>query len=810
MTVIPASGAAQAASDTLVPAGAEYRFHGFFGGFNSWLYGGRYRALWATPVAAPLAPLAPPRGDSAWAQDTTLHFDGYWLWTPDGAAWVYRPLDRDLLSGTTPLVRRQLLPAVIQGLNPARHPGAPPVVAVLARAAGAAVPATSLARIAFDLPIPEGDGRLGYLEEATVAGPTTGDLLDSLRLDGGRRLDARAYLRERLFDVYVGSWDDLPEEWGWERTDSGTWAPAPRRRDKAFARFDGVLAGWVRNAVPGFVQYGPGYDADLGLMPFQRTLDRQLLAPLDRAVWDSAAAAMQRALADSVLDAAIAALPAEYRAAAADPLRAALRARRERLPEAARRLYQLVNQEAALFGTPGADTVTVTRGDDGGMEVRVAGGIRRTWGPGETDAVALYLLGGADRLELVGPGRDGPRLDVAWREGLTVGGARQSGLLTTLYGGAPKFPRLGLEYVPDTLPAPEAEDLDPTRPPPLPLHGTEARPIPWIDINSDVGILLGGGVELTTYRLGHEPFYRRAVIRSGYATATDNYAIEFHSEFRRWRSPVIMTVDAGLSEIAVLHFFGYGNETPFTESADFYLAQQRQLYLYPAWNYQIGPKSHLAIGPSFKHVRTDTLTTSYINLTRPYGTPEFAQAGVLASAVYDTRDAERFTRHGLAITASGSYYPFLFGSGTPFGTMSASIASYVTPSALPQLTLATRLSGRLGMGDVPVHEAAFAGGSRSIRGYESNRYAGQAALYFNGELRLRAATLPFVVPWQFGVVGIGDVGRVFNDDEESGAWHGAAGGGLWIAMPDRSLGAVFTMVHSPQGTSLWLSYQFMY
>jgi hypothetical protein len=56
------------------------------------------------------------------------------------------------------------------------------------------------------------------------------------------------------------------------------------------------------------------------------------------------------------------------------------------------------------------------------------------------------------------------------------------------------------------------------------------------------------------------------------------------------------TRDAG-AEIVVLHFFGFGNSTPFTQPADYYLARQRQLYVYPAWNYRMTPQSNLAVHP---------------------------------------------------------------------------------------------------------------------------------------------------------------------------------------------------------------------
>ena len=72
------------------------------------------------------------------------------------------------------------------------------------------------------------------------------------------------------------------------------------------------------------------------------------------------------------------------------------------------------------------------------------------------------------------------------------------------------------------------------------------------------------------------------------------------------------------------------------------------------------------------------------------------------------------------------------------------------------------------------------------------------------------ATFPFVVPWQFGIVGLGDLGRVFNAGDDGNIWHGSLGGGIWVALPDRSLGGVMTIASSPQGTAVWLGSGFMF
>ena len=67
-----------------------------------------------------------------------------------------------------------------------------------------------------------------------------------------------------------------------------------------------------------------------------------------------------------------------------------------------------------------------------------------------------------------------------------------------------------------------------------------------------------------------------------------------------------------------------------------------------------------------------------------------------------------------------------------------------------------------------------------------NRYAGDAAAYGSVELRLALGRMKLVLPADFGVFGLADGGRVFLDGESSDRWHGAVGGGVWLAYLNRA------------------------
>ena len=52
--------------------------------------------------------------------------------------------------------------------------------------------------------------------------------------------------------------------------------------------------------------------------------------------------------------------------------------------------------------------------------------------------------------------------------------------------------------------------------------------------------------------------------------------------------------------------------------------------------------------------------------------------------------------------------------------------------------------------------------------------------------RLSDTRFHILVPGTWGILGFGDVGRVYYNPESSNKWHGGYGGGLWFAWLDRA------------------------
>jgi hypothetical protein len=818
--------------DTVViTPGARYRA----GGLHTLLFGQHYRKLWATPIRVERLDLERfggglrPTKRGGGKQTRSLRFAG-----GDGHEYQFRSLDKDPSPLLPESLRRTVAQRIFQDQISAAHPAAPLVVSPILTAAGVLHAEPRLV-VLPDSPLlgefrAEFGGMLGTIEERpSDDGPgfagaskvvSTEDLFERLEKHQEERVDTRAYLAARLVDLLLGDWDRHQDQWRWARladARSTPWTPIPRDRDQAFARYDGLLLGLARLSAPQLVKFSPTYPSMVGLTWNARVVDRRLLSGLEWPVWDSTARALQNAITDAVIDDAARRLPPELRAENAAWLAAALKRRRDALTDAARHFYQVLAAEVEVRGSDQAELVEAVRSEGGMLELTVRAAddsaaplFHRRFDRDDTKEVRLYLHGGDDVVRIRGAGGGAPLLRV-------VGGGGDDRVVDSSSSGRARFYDArgsnaveGSRRVPlDDRPYQEWRLSDSTPYPPRDWGGFW-RFQPWMSVAPEVGLFVGGGLVRYDFAFRKRPYGSRMALRAGYAAGAETFRAEFTGDFRRVNSRVRTHLLLRASGIEVLRFFGFGNETPRIDDDFFYRVPQEQYLVQPSVVFPVGRRGALSVGPTLKFVDTDLEPGRFITQFPPLGASNFGMVGATAALDWDARDGLAAPRRGWHLVAAGSIYPAAWDVDETFGEFHGEVAAFLTPRTAFGPTLALRAGGKRVWGDYPFFEAAFVGGAATVRGLREDRFAGDASAYGNAELRVRLGRFFALLPGDYGVFGLADVGRVYLEGESSDVWHTGVGGGIWFAFLDPANTVTVALARGDGRTALYARAGFAY
>ncbi|MGH7581372.1 MAG: hypothetical protein ACREM9_14415, partial [Gemmatimonadales bacterium] len=666
-------------------------------------------------------------------------------------------------------------------------------------------------------------GMLGTIEErpneadgATFEGASevigTDKLMEELEDSPNDRVDARAFLTARLVDVLIGDWDRHADQWRWARFGDSRpyrWQPIPRDRDQAFARYDGLLLLVARASAPQLVNFGPDYAGMLGQTWNGRDLDRRLLVSLEADDWDSVATALQARLTDDVFEASAARLPPSYIPIDSARLVDALKARRDELPEAARKFYRHLAGEVEVHGTDQAEIADVHRvngkiteislalfGENGEPEAPY---FRRRFNHDETKEVRLILHSGDDRVRVWGEGGGGIRIRVlpGKDDDVVVDSSRGGRIaMYTEEPGDKVLPGRDVAVHPQPYAPADTAVRD---------WGDRWLSVTWLAAGPDIGLFAGTGVSLTRYGFRRDPFAERYRLRAGWSTGANTGRADFNARWIPPNSRLRLNLLARASGIDVLRFHGFGNEISAEGPDEFYRVDQVDLTLVPAVSFPVGRNAELSFGPRLRYSSTDFEDNRFI--TRDvYGAGTFGLLGATSRLDLETTDLPVGATRGLSLTVGGGFYPSVLDVRNSFGELHADVSTFLASPTLPlQPTLAMRLGGKRVWGDFPFQEAAYIGDASTVRLGRQNRYAGEASLFAGSELRLFLTKFYFLAPADFGVLGLADVGRVFLDGEDSDRWHAAGGGGIWMSFLDRAYMLRLSVAKSSEHTAFYLA-----
>ncbi|GAB5518354.1 MAG: metallophosphoesterase [Rhodothermales bacterium] len=625
-------------------------------------------------------------------------------------------------------------------------------------------------------------------------------LFRELEDDNDNYVDQEAWVRARLFDMWLGDWDRHADQWRWAEFDTEDdrghyYQPIPRDRDWAFFRYDGFFPRFIRFVMPQFNSYGPNYGDLKGLTQSGLSLDRRFSSEMTRADWIRLAEETQARLTDEVFREAVGVWPPEIQALYGDEFVRIMQQRRAKLPEVAGKVYDMQARIVDVVGSDKHERFLVTHYSDS-MQVQVwkttKEGIdrevlyERTFFREETDEVRLYGLRGNDRFQI-----SGTRRPIRVR---VVGGPGPDDFVDTHDADAPKRRRTFFYDTPDddnTWDVPAAGSVTRSDIPwvnaydPADFRYNRNHKVIFIQANDDDGLFLGGGMRFVKHGFRKQPFARQHIIKANVASRTLGYNVVYEGTyidlFRDWDGHMDLS---WRSPDNVRNFYGLGNETTRTGDRDFYNASFTQAEAALGMERHISETVTFGVRPALQYV--DVEETGVLAQPQPGVTSAtfdeqlYAQLG--AFITMENTDNRLNPRQGVRWDVRADANGDLFQNGASFGTLASEVALYLSPSLSPQLTLALRAGGRHIVGDFPFYAASTLGSAQNLRGYRSTRFAGRSSLYQNAEVRMKLLNADFyILRGELGLLGFVDQGRVWTDGESSDVWHRGYGGGAWFS-----------------------------
>lgn len=331
-------------------------------------------------------------------------------------------------------------------------------------------------------------------------------------------------------------------------------------------------------------------------------------------------------------------------------------------------------------------------------------------------------------------------------------------------------------------------------------YGHDWRAGAMFGISPEDGLFLGGGPILYGFGFRAFPFVYRMELLGGVALRTGAFKITYSALFPAIARQTSLDLQVHASDLEIRNFYGFGNASTRDddwEEADYYMVSSREYLVRPALHIKLLPTASIDIGILFKHFQVRKKPGRYVGTFDPDilgDDRSFVGAGV--SIVVDHRDRSIATSKGFYISVSGWNFPDPFEDRSPFQRLTGDLRAYGSARMWTDVTLALRIGGSKLFGSYPFYEAAYIGGVGSLRGYNRERFGGDAAAFGSAELRFGVGRIKIIVPTEVGLLVLGDAGRVWVDGDSPGGWHSDAGGGIWLAPVSRE----FTLSVSVAGS----------
>ncbi|WP_313100489.1 metallophosphoesterase [Epilithonimonas sp.] len=629
----------------------------------------------------------------------------------------------------------------------------------------------------------------------------TDEVILNLAKDEKYKIDEKAWIKARLFDMLIGDWDRHHDQWKFEsRKENGNviYSPIPKDRDQAFAKYDGLITSYLM----GFpeLKHMQTFDEKIkNIKWFNREpypLDLAFTKNSDQKTWLEQARFIQDNLDENTIKKAFENLPKEVQDKTSEDLIRKLLIRKNDLQIYAKDYFDFLSKRVLLLGTNKKDKFLITRLPNGETEVK----IYRTKKLGEelisTQLYSkkltkeIWIYGLSDDDIFIAQGNERNNIRIRLFGGLDNDDYQiENGNRIHIYDYKTKKNKLqksGRAIV--TL----TDDYDVNqynyKRPKYSVYSNTLT----AGFNPDDDVMIGFSQSFTVNNFIQNPFSQKHILKTNYFTGTKGYEVAYQGIFPRLTGHWFYGLDARItSSHYIRNFYGIGNETvnPGEKFGErFNNVRAKELGISPSINWE---KNAVLFSAklNYETLKVDRTDNRYVSIpgivnADVFDTKQFG--GAELKFVFENYDSKANPKLGMKFDITSGWKINLEDGQRQLPYLETGLGFIHYLSNDQKLVWSSYAKAKwLLSNNYEFYQMSTLGGNKDLRGFRFNRFYGKNSFYQSTDLRYDIGKLNnSFLPVGYGIFGGFDIGRVWNPGEISDKWHSAYGGGVWINMMD--------------------------
>ncbi|MCT2407195.1 metallophosphoesterase [Chryseobacterium antibioticum] len=630
---------------------------------------------------------------------------------------------------------------------------------------------------------------------------STDDVLKNFTKNYKYSVDRESYIRARIFDMLIGDWDRHSDQWKWAEYQDGDkviYKPIPKDRDQAFSKYDGAAFKIIMN-VPA-IRHMKTFKEEIknvkwiNMEPYP--LDLIFLKGATQEEWNAQAKYIQEHLTDADIDEAFNNLPQEVKDETIADIQRKLKIRKTKLQDYAAQYYDVLQEKVSLAGTVNPDQFVITKN---GHSVNVKQYkldknkenpelvFEKTYDDSKTKELWIYGLEDDDIYNVSGEGR--PKMNIRLiggynhdvyniADGKSVKIYDFKSQKNTYNGSATK--NISDDYDINTYNYKH------------PKYNFFAG-YPNADYNPDDGVILGVLANYTVNNFIRDPYTQKHSLKANFYTATGGFNVAYKGIFKKAIWGWDFNLDAAYTTPKFSeNFFGLSNESIYDKEnteREYNRARISKLNFAPSISKKSWMNLEHKVQLTFEDNKVQQKGDRFVDQS-PDVRPEVFRSQQFAGANYTfsfkNLDNKAFPTLGLELLMNADWRTNLSNTEKNFFTLNGTLTIDHRLDKRGNFVFANSSNAMwISNNNFEFYQAASIGGNNGMRAFRNDRFSGKSYFTNNSEIRWDFGRVRNnIIPANMGVLVGYDLGRVWNDNEESKKWHQSIGAGFWLSVVD--------------------------